>query len=128
MLGYRLPCILINNGTRLTTPSISGAVLITPTPSASKIGGNIPLYVNRLFDASLFPPTIFTGRNIPIDSLCELPVCAITTPLPISASNSSGSLPNRSGSLNNIGSTIIPAPCSRSVQIKSAILSLGHGH
>ena len=50
----------------ITGDFASGAVLITPTPSELNIGGNIPLYVNKLFEASLLPPTIFTDLNIPV--------------------------------------------------------------
>ena len=110
------------SGTRLTTPSISGAVFKTPTPSAASpsngIGPNIPGHSNMYGKGS---PILATPLGTGFLLTEVVPVCAITTPLFTSASDKILSPPNLSGSENIIGITIIPAPASRSFQIISAI-------
>ena len=60
--------------------------------------------------------------------VCDVPVCAMTTPLLVNTLAKNSSVPNLSSSENSIGKTITPAPACLSLRITSAILSLDHGH
>ena len=109
MFGYTSSPIFINRGTRLITPSISGAVLITPTPAAHSAnlgkGPTIPGHSNKCGSGS---PIFATPRDTALLVVfCVVPVCAMTVPYPRASQNAS-SPPILSSSLNNNGITIMP--------------------
>ena len=127
--GYVSSPTRIMVGMRLTTPSTSGAMLITPTPSAlmpnSSIGPNMPGHSNN---HGIGSPILATPRGTAFLLVCVVPTCAMITPLPAMFCMNSMSLPCESGSENSMGITIIPAPFSRNFHTMSARISLGHGH
>ena len=114
--GYVSSPILIISGKRLTTPSISGAVLITPTPSAappsSGIGPSIPFHSYNQGNGS---PILATPLGTAFLCVWFVPTCAITTPISCSDIINSSSPPSRSGSENSIGITMIPTSASLSL-------------
>ncbi len=129
MFGYTSSPIFISNGTRLITPSISGAVLITPTPFAHSAslgnGPTIPFHSNRYGKGSpIFATPLGTGLDV---LFCAVPVWAMTVPY-VSVSQNTSSLPNLSSSLNNIGITMIPVSAFLNCSIRLASTSRSHGH
>src|SRR6056300_445416 len=127
--GYTSSPTRINSGSLLTTPSISGAVLSTPTPSTLSpiigIGPSIPGHSNS---QGIGSPILATPLGTAFLFVCVVPTCATTTPLPASACASATSPPSLSSSENRIGNTIIPAPASLSFHMVSARTSLFQGH
>ena len=104
-------------------------VFTTPTPPtlalSSAIGPSIPGNAN---DHGMGAPILATPRGTAFLFVCVVPACAITIPFCTSACARSMSPPNLSSSENNIGSTIMPAPASRSRHITSASTVLFQGH
>ena len=129
MAGYTSVPTRINRGILRTTPSISGAVFNTPTPSAdppnSGIGPNMP---GHSYSQGSGSPILATPLGTALRLACVVPVCAMITPLPLSALLNTVSPPNLSASENSMGNTITPAPASLKRHTISAMVFLLQGH